>query len=257
MTDMKRESSLLRVRRVAGVWMLLALAIAAAQAAGPAENRAFAAALKSFAGSWWERAENEFAQFTVEFPEAERRPEAILRQAQARYWQTNSVGAGQLLSENISQAGKLADEYQFWIGEAHLQASNYQAAAEAYARLVSDFTNSARLPEAAYSEALARSKLDQWPRVVEVLSRPDGVLQRAAQANPANEFVVRGLVLLGEAYFVKKNYRAVEETLQPLAQQKLCAELGWRRQYLVCRAQLADGRPQEAQQGATNFAPLR
>ena len=256
MTGMKRELNLLRCRWLAGAWMLLALAAAAAQAASPEEDRAFAAALKSFAGGWWERAENEYARFTQEYPESERRAEAILRQAQARYRQTNATGAEQLLSENISQAGKLADEYQFWIGEARLQDLNYLAAAEAYAKLVSDFTNSARLLEAAYGEALAYSKLNQWPRVVELLSRPDGVLQRAAQTQPANEFVVRGLVLLGEAYFVQKNYRAVEQTLQPLAQQKLSAELGWRRQHLVCRAQLADGRPQEAQQGATNLLAL-
>jgi hypothetical protein len=64
------------------------------------------------------------------------------------------------------------------------------------------------------------------------------------------------LVLLAEAYFARNDYRAVEETLRPLARQKLSAELGWRRQYLICRAQLADGRPRDAWEGITNLLAL-
>src|SRR5262245_19445043 len=107
MTPMKRESGLSRIGQRAGAWICLTLAISAAWGATPAENRAFSAAMKSFAGGWWERAENELAQFVQEYPESQRRPEAILRQAQARYRQTNAIGAEQLLSANIHQAGKL------------------------------------------------------------------------------------------------------------------------------------------------------
>ena len=64
--------------------------------------------------------------------------EAILRQAKARYWQTNSVGATELLSTNISQAGTLADEYQFWIAEALFQKGDLGAAAEAMRRILID-----------------------------------------------------------------------------------------------------------------------
>jgi len=159
MRNMKHESGLRQLRWFVVAWMLLAPAVLAVGAASSAENRAYAAALKSFGGGWWARAEAEFAEFAQEYRKSERRPEAILRWAQARYRQTNSSGAVQLLSANIDQAGKLADEYQFWIGEAHFQSSNYLAAAEAYARLVREFTNSPRRLPAAYDEALALSKL--------------------------------------------------------------------------------------------------
>src|SRR5437773_2576868 len=101
MTHMKCELSLLPGLWFAVAWICLAQTISAASAGSSPENQAFAAALKSFAGGWWERAESEFAQFTQQYPASERRAEAILRQAQALYRLTNSVGAEQLLSANI------------------------------------------------------------------------------------------------------------------------------------------------------------
>src|SRR5882724_540890 len=80
-------------------------------AAPSAENRAFEAAASAFGGAFYDRAEAEFADFTLKFPQSTRLPEAILFQAKARLEQTNYTGAIQLLSTNLTAAGIQADQY--------------------------------------------------------------------------------------------------------------------------------------------------
>ncbi|MCX6896796.1 MAG: tetratricopeptide repeat protein, partial [Verrucomicrobia bacterium] len=178
------------------------------------------------------------------------------RQAQARLKQGNFNDAVKLLSDRQRDAGKLADEYQFWIGEAQFQNPNFPAAAAAYAKLVKDFPNSARFGEAAYAEALAQSKIPDWPRVISLLQQTGGAFAKFAAANPAGETVARGSLLLGEAQFALKDFSGAEQAVRALAGQKLNPELDWRRQFLLCRIQLANDQPAEALAGATNLLAL-
>lgn len=235
---------------------LLALTAPHRLVATPAEDRAFAAALRTFEGGWWDLAGQEFAAFIEKNPNSERRPEAVLRQAQARYQQKNSAGAVELLSANLAQAGKLADEYEFWLAEAQFQRSNYLAAAEAYGLVAQQFTNSPHAAQAAYNQALACSRRGDWPRVAALLGAADGVLARLQRASPTNALAVDAALLLAEARLELKDYQGVEVALRPLAPLKLPARGDWSRQYLRCRAELAGGRPAAALAGATNLAAI-
>lgn len=246
--------------RIASRWILiLPLLLVAATVWGaptPAETRALAVAEDSFRLGFWERAEKQFASFAEKFPKSDDRAQAILRQAQARLKQGKFSSAADLLIARQRDAGKLADEFLFWFAEANFQNTNYPAAAEAYARLTRDFTNSAHLVEAAYDQALARAKLGDWPGVQNLLQQPDGALQKSAANNPTNEFVTRAVLLLGEAQLAQNDFHAAEETIAPLASQKLGAELDWRRQYLLCRIQFAADRAGDALVGVTNLLAL-
>lgn len=237
--------------------MLAAFAATAALAAPPtAEQRALAAADDSFQLGLWERAEKQFATFADKFPKSELRAQAVLRQAQARLKLGNGAAAAKLLAEKSRDAGRLADEYQFWLGEAQFQNTNFPAAAAAYAKLTKEFPNSARYGEAAGAEALAQSKIPDWPRVVALLQQAGGAFAKFAATNAASEAAVRGYLLLGEAQFAQRDFAGAEQTVRALAGQKLNAELDWRRQFLLCRIQLANDQPADALAGAASLGAL-
>lgn len=233
------------------------LAAGSLQGAIFGENRAYTAATKAFQDGLWERAEAEFAEFVAEHPKSERVPEAVLLQAQAQFKQGKPVSAIALLTARQSAAGKRADEYLFWIGEAQFQNTNYTAAVVAFGQLTRDFPASARRLEASVGEAAARAKLGEWARVVELLQKPDGAFQQMARTSTNHEFVAHGGLLLAEAGLAQKDYALAEAALQPLAQRPLAADLDWQRQHLLCRIQLAAGRTEDARQscvGLVSFA---
>ena len=251
MKEMRRHAI-----QTAWLWAVVACLLwsgARCEAASAAEKRAFAAAVKSFDGGWWEIAEQEFAGFIQKYPKSEYRAEAILRQAQARCRQRNFGGAVELLSANLNQTGSFADEYRFWLAEAHYDSSNYLAAAEAYGLVASEFPGSKHAALAAYDQALAYSKLGEWARTAELLSRKDGPLQMAIESGPTNPLALDGGLLLAEARLAGKEYPAAEVTLQQLAALNLPACLDWRRQYLLCGVWLRTGRTEDALREATNL----
>ena len=169
------------------VLILLALVLSGGElaAASFGENRAFNAAAKAFQDQMWERAETGFAQFATNYAKSARAPEAVLLRAEAQLKQGKFTQAVNLLTARQPEAGKLADEYLYWIGEAQFQGTNYQAAANAFGRLPQEFPTSGRRLEASASEAAARAKLGEWPRVVESLEQPDGVFnERRRRAQP-------------------------------------------------------------------------
>jgi TolA-binding protein len=61
---------------------------------------------------------------------------------------------------------------------------------------------------------------------------------------------------LSEAQLARQDYRAAGEALAPLARLQLAPDAAWRRQHLLCRIQLAEGRTAEALQGTTNLMAL-
>ncbi len=257
MRDVNEQHSI--SRRALGVAVLLCLfAQYLFAAASPEERRAFDAASKAFQDGvlGYERAEREFGEFAKNFPMSERRSEAILFQARSRYYMTNSAGAVELLAANLPQNGKLADEYQFWLGEALFLGGKFASAAEAYAKLVNTFMNSPRVLAASYSEALCRSKLGELKRVVELLQPPAGAFQRAARAKPRDEWVARGGLLLAETLLELRDYKAGETALNLLDPARLAPDLAWRRQYVLCRLQQADGRDNDALANTTQLLAL-
>ncbi|HXG48406.1 MAG TPA: tetratricopeptide repeat protein, partial [Methylomirabilota bacterium] len=149
-----------------------------------------------------------------------------------------------------------ADEYRYWLGEAYAQTGNYRVAAETLASVAREFTNSARLLEASYGEALARFRLKDWKRVAALIEDPAGTFQRAAAARASDELVVRGRLLLGEALFEAGEFARAREALHTISEAELIPEYKWRRQYLLCRVHLAEGRLEETLTGTTNLVVL-
>src|SRR5207302_1955387 len=113
-------------------------------AANSAENRVFEAAANAFRGTFYDRAEAEFADFAQKFPQSTRLPEAILFQAEARLEQTNYAGAIELLSTHQDTAGTRADQYLFWLAETYFRKGDFRTAADSFAKMVKDFATSAR-----------------------------------------------------------------------------------------------------------------
>ncbi|MBI3851691.1 MAG: tetratricopeptide repeat protein [Verrucomicrobia bacterium] len=242
--------------RLIAILLTLALAEAPLSAASQAEKHAFDDAAKSFDGHWWDRAEKQFGEFAIQFPNSERKPEAILLQGEARFKLKLYTGVIDLLAANLGKAGAWADQYHYWLAQASFESGNYQAAADAFAKVVNDFPASTNRLEASIGEAAARFNLKDWSGVTNRLRQTNGVFQQAAKARPDSESVVRGDLLLSEALLALKEFKSAEETVQPLSKIKMNPTLDWRRQFLLCRIQRAAGRTAESLASTTNLVAL-
>ena len=239
--------------------LLLSMLLAAAArlfAASSAENRAYSAATNAFQLGFYDTAEAAFAAFAQTYSNSTRVPAAILYQAEARIQQTNYAGAITLLSARQGAAGTNADQYLFWLGEAHLRSGDYRAATDDFASLIEQFPASPRRLEAGIGEATALASLSNWPALIERLQRPDGVFQRAVGAGSSNQLVCHGYVLLSQAYLAQADYSAAEAALEPLAKLPLDRQPAWQRQFLLCQIALAKGQPEEALALTTNLMTL-
>src|SRR5260221_12705030 len=226
-----------------------------AHAQTASESRAFKAAVDKFEDGIYPQAEKELGEFVRGFPTSTLIPEAILYQARAAIEQQKFSVAVELLKTNAVVTA-LADRYRYWLADAYLQSSNYPAAAVTFGSMSKEFPSSTLLLEASYSEALARFRLEDWPRVVELLQEPNGTFRKEAFLRPSDEFAIRGALLLAEALFEQKDYRAAAAGLDRLAEEELNPEFRWRRQYLLCRLQVADQRLPVALASTTNLLAL-
>lgn len=232
------------------------LGVHPATAASAAENRAFTNALKSVAGNWWDIADRDLAAFLQKYPASERRAEAVLLQAQARCQTRQPAGAIDLLTTNLPAAGRLADEYEFWIGEAQFLASNYVAAASAYSRVVQQFPSSARRAEAVFGESRAFSMLGDWSKVVSLLGASEGAFQQTARAQPSSAMALEGWLLLAEAHMAMRQYQSAKAAIGLLSTTSLTPRRALLRQFILCRADLGEGKIADALTGASNLVSL-
>jgi TolA-binding protein len=216
--------------------------------AASAETRAFNAAVEAFRLGFYEKAETNFAQFTRNYTNSARVPEAILYEAQARLQLTNYDGAIALLAGHEAMAGTNQDRYVFWLAEARFRkggAENYRAAAADFARLATNFPGSPRRLEAVIGEATAQSRLSDWPAVLRLLGQTNGVFQAAAAAT-TNEWVLQGSLLLARANLELGRYPEAEAVVRQLESLQLPGDTAWQRLYLLCQIQLATGRTNDA-----------
>lgn len=243
-------------------WFALALALvgllsrsvpAQAPTAAPEAQTAFDAAARAFQDGLYERAEKEFAEFALKNPEAPRAPEAVLFQARAALQQQKLTLAIDLLTNHLAKASSWADQYRYWLADAQARSGNNQAAADLLAQLIKDFPASPRLLEASYGEAKARFELRDWPKVVELLQKPDGTFQKEVKNRPTDELVARGFLLLSEVLLEMKNYRGAEQTLQALPEQSLTPKYQWQRQLLLVRIAMAEQQYEKALASTTNL----
>jgi TolA-binding protein len=222
-------------------------------AAGSREERAYAAAVSAFQDEMWGRAETQLAQFVVKFPGSTNIPQARLLQAQAEFKQqafTNAIG---LLQTNLPAAGGLADQYAYWIGEAQFQSGNFSRAVAAFDSLVKKYPESPLRLRAVVEAAAAREKLSEWGQTVALLEEKTGVFQRVAQAEPGNELVTRGALLLAQAKYSQKDFRGASAVLEVIKPPSLSPALDWQRIYLLCQVQLAAGDLDAALKASTNL----
>ncbi len=222
-------------------------------AASKAETRDFNAAVILLGTKIYAQAEQGFAKFTADHPESTNKIAAFLHQAQSRFYQTNYTGALELLQQQLPQAGTLADEYQYWIGQTFFQKKDYRAAADAFSELNKNFPKSLHQLEACYDEALAESKLERWPRVIELLQPVGGKFQSAAKAQANSSFAVNGDLLLAEALSKQSRFAESEKALAQLDGRTLTPDAKWRQIFLLCQIQLQMGQPEIALQTTTNL----
>jgi TolA-binding protein len=237
-------------------WLFLTAGAWTVAAATKVEEKAFQEATSAYHGGNWARAERELGAFVAKFPESEFRAEALLFQAEARINQGNFAGAIELLTAGRETAGRFADEYLFWLAEAQFQGGQLSAAADSYARFVTEFTNSTRVLDATVAEAAARSRLKDWPRVVALLSDPAGRFQTLASASPGLDASVRGRFLLAEAFMAQRQFEAAASALDPLVSQPLDNRLAWQRDYLRAQIFLKQDLLEPALNLATNLTAL-
>ena len=237
-------------------WLFLAAGAWTVNAATKVEEKAFQEAVLFFNGHNWDRAERELGGFLTNYPASEFRAEALLFQAESRSQMSNYAGAIELLQSGRETAGRFADEYLFWLADAQFQGGQLSAAADSYAQYVTEFTNSSRLLDASVAEAAARSQLKQWPRVVELLSNPEGRFQTLAKANPGLDASVRGRFLLAEAHVAQQQFEAAARALDPLVSQPLDNRFAWQRDYLRAQICLKQNLPEQALSLATNLTAL-
>src|SRR5262245_44844408 len=240
------------------MWLLVVLLIAEPRllAAPSPEERAFKDAEKSFHDMIWDRAEAELANFVLVYTNSPRVAQALLFQGEARFWQSNYVGAIALLTDNQNQAGPLADEFRFWIAESRLHRGEFKTAADTFASLVRDFPNSPRRLRAVVEEASARSELEQWSQVINLLEQTNEVFESSARTNAPADLLADGFLLLAQAHLAVNNPQAAELVLERLAKLPLDAATDWHRSYLLCRIKLAESRPEQALANVTNrFSP--
>jgi TolA-binding protein len=228
-----RQSLLVSLLLVLGAGRLLA-----------SEQHDFDVAATAFKTGMWSRAEVEFAQFIEKRPESERVPQAALLQAQADFHQGKLLDALSVLQAREVSAGALADQYVYWIGWVQLQNGDYSAAADSFARLTRTFPQSQWTLDGVVNEADARSRLNEWPLVSRLLQ--SGVFLEAAKANPADNRVLKGRLLLAESLLAERHPDSATAVLQLSAPFKNNPDLDWRRSYLLFRARLAAGDTNEA-----------
>lgn len=236
------------------LWLGLAVGGGHLQAANSAEDRAFERVRIAAANlQAWDRAEMEATNFIRNYPASERFGVVVMIEAQALFKQRKYTDMTNLLASPQVQAAKgVADLSTYWTAEAQYYLTNYHDAADNFARLVKEYTNSTRRLDAVVEEADARSQMGEWQQVTNLLRQPDGPFQQMARTNLSDPRVVRGFFILTEAELAQKDFAAAEQSLQGLADQKLGPEQGWGRLYLFCRI-LAGRDADKAWQNSTNL----
>jgi len=222
------------------------------------EQRDFNAALQSFEDGLqgYARAEKEFAAFLSNWPASNLRQAAALYLARARIQRGEHRAAVDLLGKRLSDAGKWADRYQFWMAEAWFAAEEYERAALAYAELLARHRDSDLRFRAAYNEALSRLRLRQYGDVTSLLENPAGAFQQGAALFPNDPLISSGHLLLAESRLEVNDSNGALDALNNLKGWELDAMQKWQRQYLLCRLARITGEPAAALTATTNLLTL-
>jgi TolA-binding protein len=228
------------------LWFVLAFALALPTFAASTETNAFASAARRFDATFYSQAEIGFSNFVATFTNSIHKPLAILYQARARYFQSNYVGAIELLQQNMTNANGWTDEYHFWIGRSLFDKPDYRAAADEFGVVLQNYPQSRHRLEAAFRQAKAYEQLGEWPKVIQLLEKPDSYFQTAARAQADSPLSIDGFLLLAEALFHEHRNVDAEQVVRDMRIDPTNKEANWHRYYLLCRVQFAAGKNQAA-----------
>ncbi len=241
---------------------LLALILGGARlfAAGTREQTAYDAAVAEFRDEAWSRAETGFAQFADKYRDSTNVPMALLLEAQAEFEQGKLTNAITLLSDpgHLAKAGRLADQYLYWIGELQFTNADLANAAETFLALARNHPDSSLRLRAIVSAAAAYAQLRDWRRHDAVLEDPNGIFQRAAQSDPGNELVRDGQLSLENSKLQQGNpavatavYEWLTNHWPTLNQPQQCQAVS-----LFCQAKTEQGDFAAALAAATNLVQI-
>jgi TolA-binding protein len=244
-----------KVRNFLTLLILLA-AVMRTGAAAPtsAEQTEWRTAEDKFNLTFYAETEKLVADFCRKYTNSTLLPKMFLLQAKARFYQSNYVGAAELLSSHFDARDPSADEYLYYLGLSQGKRGQYREAAEVFARLTKEYPKSEHVLDASIQQAAAYAMIPDWTRVIQLLSETNGTFQTAARKpQETGDLRFRGFLLLSQAQMAVSNYAAAEATLRTFDKSLLNPTNVWQRQYLLCRIQLADGRTEEALQNTTNL----
>src|SRR5262249_33082495 len=129
----------IRIARCVGSLAVLVFLATVEGRAASAEARAYEAAVRLYEGAAFDLAETELANFVRDYPDSENVAQAILLEAQCRFRQNKYDAALTVLRERSGTAGKLLDQYRYWIAECLYEKGDFAGAAASFAQMLSDF----------------------------------------------------------------------------------------------------------------------
>jgi TolA-binding protein len=235
---------LIMPRVAAALLTFLALGVFFTARADDVED--FAGATAAFTNKFYERSEQQFAEFVRKHPTSTNVSAAILYQAQSRLFQRKPDAAIELLQAELRRAGSLADQFQYWQAEALSEKNDFAGASAAYARVAAEFPQSPLALQASYLQANSQFQAKNFTNTIELLRNPEGAFHRQAQTNLQENFAVRGHLLLGEALLALQLFdeaRAALAVIPALADRPV---LDWERHHLAARIEFAGSKPEAA-----------
>ncbi len=235
------------------LWLIAWVFLAQAILAQTPEEIAFNAASRAFQENLFEKADKDLGEWVKAFPKSERLSQALLLQAQARFKLGQHGNVVALLTTQFGSAGKQADQFRYWIAEAQFAQGDYSSAASSYEQLLKDYPDSSLRSQASYGEALSRFRSGNAKSTVDLLSNTNSILFKVGQAQPNDEYVFRGQILLAEACLALNDQAKAQTTLNALQDRPLPPLLNWQRQYLLAKMWLAQNNADEASKNMTNL----
>ena len=163
------------------------------------------------------------------------------------------------IQTNLAKAGKLADQYVYWIGEAQFQ--NGELFRTRRKRLISLAQKLSRITVAVAGGGRGGVGVCEACRMaasVALLEKQTACSSTRRRLDPGNELVARGELLLAQAKFALKDFAGAAAILEPLINpQTLQPELDWQRHYLFYQVKLAAGDFDAALAATTNLVQTR
>ena len=221
------------------IWLALILGGGQSFAAS-SEDRAYAAALQAFHDQFYSSAKARLTEFLDTYHKSTNAPNAVLLLAQSEFYLQNYSAVTNQLTDPASldraKAVGLADQYVYWLAEAQFAQGDVERAAQTFVSLTENFPDSRLALNAAVAAAAAFGQITNWSQVDILLDSTDRLFQRKAQLDATNEEVASGRLLQAESKCTQRDFAKAISILNLLNPAALTPEQGWKRAYLLFRA---------------------